>query len=237
MVNPVERPGRLSRRAAIADAGRDFSVPPLNRLAALINDFPSRADAAKVAGVVPDQLARYVRGAASPAFETVVKMAEARGVSLDWIATGKGRMKPDGDETGELQMVPVWNVVASSGPGSYVIDESLHGHLAFSRAWLLSLHIPLNDLHVVFNAGDSNSPVISDGDAMLIQRDIERLQGDAFYVFDAEGTLLVKQIERRADGSVVLRSRNPEYEPQVIPKSAVERLRIFGMVVWVGGSV
>lgn len=60
--------------------------------------------------------------------------------------------------------------------------------------------------------------------------------GDAFYILDGDGVLLVRETERRVDGSVVLRSRNPEYDPQIISKAAVAELQVFGKV-WAGGLV
>lgn len=239
MVNKMAGADKKSGVLGAGEAEKPFRGGLAMRLGTLINDFPSRQEAADVAGVVPDQLARYIRGDARPTFETVANLAAARGFSLDWVASGHGEPRqgvaPQGGD--EIQQIPVWDVVASSGPGTYHISERLQGHLGFSRAWLLTLNIPLNNLHVVFNAGDSNAPSINDRDAMLIHRGEERLVGDAFYLFDSGGVLLVKEIERRVDGSVVLKSKNPEHAPQVIPRNQVETLSVFGRVMWAGGTV
>lgn len=234
----------------MSDGPRAFVVDFADRLAWLIGLFDSQMEAGAVAEVSPEQLRRYLAGARGKGgtskvpFGVLARMATKKGVSLDWIATGSGpRMLVD---TGELDLgmavgmvvkVPVWNVVASSGPGSFHVSEALQGELEFSRAWLMTLNIPLNDLHVVFNSGTSNAPSINDGDALLVQRGIDRIAGDAFYIFDSDDVLLVKMIERQADGSVVLRSRNPEVEPQPIPRNRVDSLLIFGRVVWAGGVI
>lgn len=207
----------------------------------LLGMFDSRVEASEVAGVTPEQLGRYLAGArgkggtAKVPFDVLQRLALKKGVSLDWLATGEGQQQLGMDVA--LVEVPVFDVTASSGPGSFIISEELRGKLAFSRAWLLTLNIPLNNLAVMFNAGNSNAPAINHGDAMLIQRDVERLVGDAFYIVDSGGVLLVKELERRADGSVLLKSRNPEYAPQVVPKADVPSLVVSGQVVWAGGLV
>lgn len=235
MKKTVKR-GDVGGKGGARESAAAFRSTFPNRLVAILDVFETRAAAALVAGVGPDQLTKYVAETAKMPLPVAARLCEAQGFSLDWLMWGTGSQKRDGDDD-VLVMVPVWNVSASSGPGTFVISEELQGDLAFSRAWLRTLNIPLNDLHVVFNSGNSNMPVINDSDAMLVQRGIERLVGDAFYVLDSDGVLLVKEIERRADGSVVLRSRNPDHAPQVIARGEVSSLTVFGRVVWAGGLV
>lgn len=52
-----------------------------------------RGKAAALAGVTPQMLRRYVLGESRPGFDVVAKLADASGVSLDWLATGKGAMR------------------------------------------------------------------------------------------------------------------------------------------------
>lgn len=61
------------------------------RISAVVRLFRSRTEAAQVAGISTDQLARYEKGSA-PSFPPLAKLARAKGVSLDWLATGDGDM-------------------------------------------------------------------------------------------------------------------------------------------------
>lgn len=61
------------------------------RISALIGLFRSRTEAASVARMSTDQLARYEKGG-TPSFAPLAKLALAKGVRLEWLATGEGPM-------------------------------------------------------------------------------------------------------------------------------------------------
>jgi len=172
--------------------------------------------------------------------ETMVRLCEAKNISLDWLATGRGAIpSADADEIGgEWVLVPVYKVEASSGHGAFPTREELREPVKFPRALLRRLASgAIEQLSIVFNRGDSNEPDIMDGDAMLIDRGIERLADDAFYVFGYDDVLMVKQIERLIDGRVKLRARNPNYSEETLSREDAARLNVFGRVVWRGGLV
>lgn len=62
------------------------------RISVVIDAYPSKSAAARAAGVTPEQLSRYVKGVNRAPFDTLVKLCSPVGVSLDWVATGGGRM-------------------------------------------------------------------------------------------------------------------------------------------------
>lgn len=62
------------------------------RLGTVISLYPTKKAAADMAGISPDQLTRYVKGQNAAPFEVLARLAGAKGVSLDWLATGEGTM-------------------------------------------------------------------------------------------------------------------------------------------------
>jgi transcriptional regulator with XRE-family HTH domain len=62
------------------------------RIAALVRLHGGRAAAARAAGISTDQISRYVQGRSSPGFETLARLAQGHGVSLDWLWSGEGAM-------------------------------------------------------------------------------------------------------------------------------------------------
>ena len=126
-------------------------------------------EAAEIAGVTPEHLASYIAGRAKPPFELVARLAQAREISLDWLASGEGErsladMGPEG-----FALIPVFDADASSGHGAYALGEEVRQFAAFSREWMAAaVRAPEDKLVVVFNRGALNEPEIKDGDAMLV---------------------------------------------------------------------
>lgn len=58
------------------------------RLRELENRFKNRAAAAEAAGVAKSTLQNWIEGKSDPSFEGLVKLANAAGVSVEWLATG-----------------------------------------------------------------------------------------------------------------------------------------------------
>lgn len=58
----------------------------------MLNQFDSRKQAATVAGVRAEMLTRYSKGQNAPGFDAMARLAAAAGISLDWLATGRGEM-------------------------------------------------------------------------------------------------------------------------------------------------
>ena len=205
-----------------------FRVSLGERLSALLDRFATRAEAGAVAGVTPEQLAKYVGGRAKPPFEVVSRLAAAHGASLDWLATGEGA-----SELGGAGAPEGYVRIALHGDGDPSTD-----YLAFARAWIAdALGTDESGLAAVVNRGDANAPDIGDGDVVLVDRGADRLAGDAYYAFERDGQFLIRKTERYVDGRVALKSRNPAYERQVLTPAEAARLSVFGRVVWAGGVV
>jgi phage repressor protein C with HTH and peptisase S24 domain len=170
----------------------------------------------------------------------MARLAEAKGASLDWLASGNGSPTWAGADAAldAYVLIPIWDGEASSGHGSYAISDDVRGTLAFSSAWIGSIiRGSVDTLSVVFNRGDSNAPDINDGDAMLVDRGIERIEDDAYYLFDEGGVLLVKMIERQLGGVIALKSRNPDYATRTLTRAQAADVTVFGRVRWRGGAV
>lgn len=55
----------------------------------------SQMQAAIVAGVSVSTIQRYIRGEVDPSLEGMMRIANQAGVSLDWLVSGEGPMRPD----------------------------------------------------------------------------------------------------------------------------------------------
>ncbi len=81
-------------------------------------------------------------------------------------------------------------------------------------------------------------PTIRDGDLLLIDRSIDRIVDNGIYVVVVAGMVVVKRLQTRVDGSVVLRSDNRErYDDELIAAHDVPDLIVEGRVRWFGRTI
>lgn len=213
-----------------------FRVELGERIRWLLDLFDSRNASAEIAGVTPEHLASYIAGRAKPPFELIGRLARAKGVSLDWIATGEGERMlglsiPEG-----FVAIPAAQAASTSGPSANSDKEPPHDFYAFSQRWLQDvLRVAAENLRVVFNRGNANEPSIRDGEAMLVDAGATKIGADAFYIFQIDGRLVTKFAETYVDGRVALKTRNPEFETQILAREDAARLTVYGRVCWRAG--
>ena len=135
------------------------------------------------------------------------------------------------DYSGYVQ-VPRYEISASAGGGVIVQSEQIVDHLAFKGTWLKNqLGLSPASAAVISVDGDSMEPYLSDGDLILIDSSVTRIKNDSIYVLQYGDSLLVKRIQVKRDGTVIVKSDNERYEPEIFRGDAVLQLRVVGRVV------
>ncbi|MFD1384305.1 S24 family peptidase [Rhodanobacter aciditrophus] len=170
-------------------------------------------------------------------YKEVCTTALEKGVSLEWLLTGKGEMMESGS-TAKHYSVPQYAIQASAGGGSLVEAEAIEQHLTLSREWLAREGINSNDLIGIYARGDSMEPTITNGDSLLIDRTQNIVGSDGgIYVINYEGELFVKRVQKLLDGRVAVTSDNHHHMSIEISKHDLDRLTIIGRVVWFGRKI
>lgn len=181
----------------------------------------------------------------------LMKAAETLGVSPTWIQYGSEQNRtetipgnagtePKSQEhakilANDFVLVPRYDIKASMGNGNLVLQEEIVDLLAFKKNWVqIELGVAPANLALISTIGDSMEPTLRPGDLILIDRSITNVRGDSVYVINFDGELLAKRIQKLFDGSLIIKSDNPAYEPQKISPEQADRLRIIGRVVWAG---
>jgi phage repressor protein C with HTH and peptisase S24 domain len=85
--------------------------------------------------------------------------------------------------------------------------------------------------------GESMTPTIRDGNTLLIDTADQTFRNFGIYVLEINGQRLVKRVQRKHDGSLVLISDNSAYQPDTVDRAAAGDVSVVGRVVWVGGTV
>jgi phage repressor protein C with HTH and peptisase S24 domain len=211
------------------------------RIATVAGLFESRKQAAEAAKVALSSLQRWIAGEGMPAFNSLALLASAVGVSLDWIASGRGEMYPTEGTAGQAvdesiyAYVPLYDARISQGHGAWSDGARVLTMLAFTKYSLTKKGLQASQLAAVRVDGDSNEPFLKDGDTVMVDLSRNLIQGEAFYVIRLDDLLYAKRLQRQIDGGVVVISANTAYPAISVPADRLERLQVVGRVVWSGG--
>jgi phage repressor protein C with HTH and peptisase S24 domain len=208
---------------------------------------------AKEVGVGESLIRKYLAGA-TPGLDKAAQIAKAKGVSLDWLYGLSDQREPirnpeeqanmvgqsidlRGRVVSDFAFVQRLDVRASAGNGAVTIHEDTVELLAFQADWLRSRHIKPEAARVLTAKGDSMEPTIRDGDVLLVDTSITSVRDNAIYIVVFNGNVLVKRVNLKRDGSLVLMSDNERHGAEEVPKTEVHDLHIAGRVMWFGRSI
>ena len=206
------------------------------RLRLIMQQFGSVADLARAVGVSDNAIYKWVSGRGQPSMISLVNLARAARVSVEWLATGQDAPKSEarGAESAEYVYLPRNSVRSSVGRGA-VQSRQIVDYLAFKTEWLRRrFGVDPKNLMLVEAVSDSMSPTIDEGDLVLSDLRDPRFRHDGIYVLRASGELSIKRIQRRPDGKLIIRNDNAAYEPAVV---ASENASIVGHVIWISGRL
>lgn len=198
---------------------------------------------ARAVGVAQASLARWVKGEADPSRMNLIKIADASGVNLEWLALGVGDM----DETKPLAVKHDINLQASNDETFIEIEDCREVRLsagggAFNngyeeitttkveRAWLQSRRLKAKDCAMFLVSGESMYPTLKDGEEIIVDRSKRELTEGKIFVLNHNGSMLVKKVQFTY-GGVELISDNPSYRPLKLDTEEANSLVVIGQVV------
>jgi len=215
------------------------------------------ADLARSTSLSHSTVRAYVEGVSLPTWENAVRIAHALGKRTDWFASserdvgyaaaedlsaaisatsayGRYLREQDSRQLLEFAMLPLYDVRASAGHGAWNDEERISKTLAFRRDWLRAeLSSRIADLILVYAAGDSMEPTISSGDVVMVDRGQLDVR-DGIYVWQADGALLIKRLQRLGAGQVRVLSDNPRFPAYEADLAEIAGPAIVGRAVWAG---
>jgi phage repressor protein C with HTH and peptisase S24 domain len=206
------------------------------RLRLIMQQFGSVADLARAVGVSDNAIYKWVSGRGQPSMLSMVHLARAARVSIEWLATGHdpSRSEAPVGETHEY-IPPVRNPARVSISRGSAQSRQIVDYLAFKEEWVRR-RLESDPQHIMLleAMSDSMSPTIEEGDLMLLDLQDPHFRFDGVYMMRVGSELAVRRIQRRPDGRLIVRSDNPAYEPSV---AAAESVNIVGHVIWSGGRL
>ncbi len=225
----------------------------VTRLQQIVRHWPSADRLARAVGVSPSAFRKWLKGEAEPSRERLVALADAASVPIAWLAKGEGpapRFAPAEDrrrqdrtsggqmmELEEFLLLPKRIATAAAGSESPPPRPTAE-YIAFRHDWIRSaFRIAPDELAMEVAVGESMHPTIRDGDLLLVDTTDQAVSGFGVYVVEVAGERLVKRLQRKVDGSLILISDNPSYQADAVPSELAQELRVIGRVVWAGGEV
>jgi phage repressor protein C with HTH and peptisase S24 domain len=226
------------------------------RLHTILRHWPSADRLARAMGVSPSAFRKWLKGEAEPSRERLVALAEAAQVGIAWLARGEGPeprfqatepsgRRPRSSDTSvphvnpsHFLLLPRRPDTAAAGAGLPPPPPYTSEYIAFQHEWLrFVFRVDPENLILEIAVGESMQPTIHDGDLLLIDTTDHVVRNFGIYVLEVAGERLVKRVQRKVDGSLVLISDNMAYQADSVPVERVPDVAVVGRVVWGGGVI
>lgn len=219
----------------------------LNRFKIVLDKIGMLQKAADLTDMSSEQIAKWRDGKAKVPFGASAILCKNAGVSMDWLAFGKGQGPDAEDVTGsnernlddpihaneQFALIPVLDIRAAAGDGAENGDTLEIGHFPIDKQFLRRLGIDPAKAHIIRAHGDSMWPTIADGSFVAINTADRILSDGIIYALTYEGQTRLKRVQTSFDGGIMLISDNKELYPrEKISKEDRERIAVAGRVFW-----
>ena len=129
----------------------------------------------------------------------------------------------------DLALIPVFDIEAAAGAGSYAGD--IVQIVGLEKMWLRKEYGATDSLEGIRVSGDSMEPTLFDGDVVLVDRN-DAMPKDGVYVLRIEDNLFVKRLSRLPNNKIEVISDNPSYSKYEIDlKKPPTNFQVIGRVL------
>lgn len=184
---------------------------------------------AQKTGLSQNYISQINNGARDGSIDAIDSIAGAFGVSLPEFFACKDGSLPD------IEFVPLVKAVPRAGSGGLEVDGDHIGYYSFHSSFLLRKGGSVESMRLFKIEGDSMEPTLISGDMILINTSPAacHVRTGGVYLLRLGEELMVKRLETRPGGVLLIRSDNRAYES--IPVNMVEsegEVEVFGRMVW-----
>ena len=178
-------------------------------------------------GVAQGTVSNMKRGARGITGENLDRICAALGISISEFFAMDAKDMP------EIVFVERVTARPRAGTGGLETDSESNGMYAFQRAFIERKRGRAEGMKLFEVAGDSMSPTLNDGDMIMVNLDDTTVRSGCIYLLRMEDELMVKRLENRPGGVLLIRSDNPDYEDLQMNKVEGDAdVQIFGRMVW-----
>jgi phage repressor protein C with HTH and peptisase S24 domain len=157
-----------------------------------------------------------------PSTESIAKVLEATGASIDEFMG----FLDSRDRSGGRRTVPLIGL-AQAGAGGFFDD----GGFPTGGGWdeVAFPEVPDPNAYALEISGESMLPLYRDGDIVIVSPNASVRRGDRVVLKTREGEVLAKELKRRTENIIELKSLNPEHPDRTIP---LDKVAWLARIIW-----
>ena len=148
-----------------------------------------------------------------PSTESISKILEATGAGMDEFMSFLA-----GRHEGAKRTIPLIGM-AQAGAGGFFDD----GGFPTGGGWdeVAFPELPDPNAYALEISGDSMLPLYRDGDVIIVSPNASMRRGDRVVVKTTDGEVLAKELKRRTENVIELKSLNPDHPDRILPSDKV----------------
>jgi Predicted transcriptional regulator len=177
-------------------------------------------------GVESSTISQIVNAKRLPSMELAMKIADYFAISLAEFFACKDETKPDIAYVEKVKARP------RAGTGGLETDSDHNGYYSFHTSFLARKKGNSKTMKIFEVAGDSMTPTLDDGDMIMVNTTEKDVQTGRVYLLRIGEDLMVKRLETRPGGVMMIRSDNPDYDDIPVNLHEVTDVEVFGRMVW-----
>lgn len=206
------------------------------------------AEVARRAGITPSALYQLENGQTkSLAGTTAAALAKVYApFRAEWLISGNGpRREGEAIKVADVRdthsqpdfgyvRLPLLDIKGGMGHGTYHDGPTEIVKFIDVAEWWATQFLPRDvaRVKVIGSIGDSNAPLINDGDLVFIDTSTTYFAGEGLYVFNWNGHALIKRLAPNLrTGKLEIISANAEYPLQEVSAEEIDQLQISAKVL------
>ena len=186
----------------------------------------TQAALAEASGLAQNYISQIHTGKRSGSLDAIQKIADAFGVTLPEFFNCKDNLKPD------LVFVEKVKAKPRAGSGGLETDSEHAGYYSFHSSFVARKGGSEKAMKIFEVAGDSMTPLLNDGDMIMVNTNEIDIRSGRVYLLRIDEELMVKRLETRPGGILLIRSDNPNYEDIPVNMHEATDVEVFGRMVW-----
>lgn len=217
--------------------------------ALLAKNGGNQSEMARFIGVSPQAVQKWIAGEAEPRGQNLKLAAQYLGMTEAVLKFGDAVEYPTAEQTARRRAVTPHHPDDGIEDGFVYVAESRvrfsagNGHTAsyellddddpaqYRLSWFQKQRINPKQVKRFRVTGESMEPLLYENDTILVNLAETNIVDGKLYAIRYGDDLRVKYVSKRLDGTLILKSVNPQYPPEEVPAATVEEhISIIGRV-------